>query len=258
MSREFSEEFGGRLIVEASQAGAIVVGDEGVEVGVAFGVVEEAAVMSGAVLRHAAEVVAEAAVEALDHAVGLRPEGPGEAVIDAMAGAECGRRLPPRGLSWGFALFVDGEAVGEFGAPGFPRQAVVGQDGVDREREAVEKALEEGGGGGGAAIGQDFEIDKAGGTIDGNIGVTAAAVERRQVFDVDVDEAGRRVGLKSHRRGFFGGEAGRDSMPLQAAVDGAARQLGIEAAPHRLDDVVERQGEAAAQLDHQGFFPFRQ
>lgn len=86
MSREFSEELRGRLIVEASQAGAIVVGDEGVEIGVAFGVVEEAAVMSGAVLRHAAKVVAEAAVEALDHAVGLRPEGPGEAMIDAMAG----------------------------------------------------------------------------------------------------------------------------------------------------------------------------
>ncbi|MFZ3235989.1 MAG: hypothetical protein WA184_11560 [Stellaceae bacterium] len=122
----------------------------------------------------------------------------------------------------GFALFVDGEAVGELGAPGFRTgQAVAGQDGVDREREAVEKPLQEGGGGGGAAIGQDFEIDKAGGTVDGNIGVRAAAVERRQVFDVDMDEAGRRVGVKRHRRGFFAGEAGRDSMPLQAAVDGA-------------------------------------
>ena len=46
-------------------------------------------------------------------------------------------------------------------------------------------------------------------------------------------------------------------MPLQAAVDGAARQRGIEAAPHRLGDVVERQGEAAAQLNDQGFFPIR-
>ena len=46
-------------------------------------------------------------------------------------------------------------------------------------------------------------------------------------------------------------------MPLQAAVDGAARQRGIDAAPHRLGDVVERQGEAAAQLDDQGFFPIR-
>ncbi len=72
VSREFSEEFGGRVVVEASQAGAIVVGDESVEVGVAFGVVEKAAVMSGAVLRHAAEMIPEAAVEALNHAIGLR------------------------------------------------------------------------------------------------------------------------------------------------------------------------------------------
>ena len=93
MSREFSEELGGRLIIEASQAGAIVVGDESVEIGVAFGVVEKAAVMSGAVLRHAAEVVTEAAIEALDHAVGLRPEGPGEAMIDAMARRSGDRRL---------------------------------------------------------------------------------------------------------------------------------------------------------------------
>jgi hypothetical protein len=69
VSREFSEEFGGRLVVEASQAGVIVVGDEGVEVGVTFGMVEKAAVVGDAVLRHPAEMLAEAAVEAFDHAV---------------------------------------------------------------------------------------------------------------------------------------------------------------------------------------------
>ncbi len=63
------------LVIEASQAGAIVVGDEGVEVGVALGVIEETAVVGGAVLRHAVEVFAKASVEALGHAVGLRPEG---------------------------------------------------------------------------------------------------------------------------------------------------------------------------------------
>jgi hypothetical protein len=42
----------------------------------------------------------------------------------------------------------------------------------------------------------------------------------------------------------------------QAPANGAARQLGVDAALHRLDDVVERQGEAAAQLDDQAFFPF--
>jgi len=69
VSREFSEEFGGRLVVEASQAGAIVVGDEGVEVGVTFGMIEKAAVVGGAVLRHPTQMLAEASVEAFDHAV---------------------------------------------------------------------------------------------------------------------------------------------------------------------------------------------
>ena len=62
MSREISEEFGGGLVVEASQAGTVVVGDEGVEVGIAFGMVNKAAVVGGAVLRHAGEMLAGVAV----------------------------------------------------------------------------------------------------------------------------------------------------------------------------------------------------
>src|ERR1700731_2781206 len=87
VSREFGDELGGCLVVKASQAGAIVVGDEGAEVGIAFGMVEKAAVVGGTVLRHAAEMLAEAAVEAFDHAVGLRPEGLGEAMGDVALGA---------------------------------------------------------------------------------------------------------------------------------------------------------------------------
>ena len=56
----------------------------------------------------------------------------------------------------GFALLVDGKAVGEFGA-------VVGEHGMDRERKTLEEALEKAGSGGGAAIRQDLEVDKAGG-----------------------------------------------------------------------------------------------
>jgi hypothetical protein len=44
LSREFGEKLGGRLVVKTSQAGAIVVGYEGVEIGIAFGMVEKAAV----------------------------------------------------------------------------------------------------------------------------------------------------------------------------------------------------------------------
>ena len=186
--REFSEEFGGRLIVKTAQAGAIVVGDEGEEVGVAFGVIEKAAVVGGAILWHAVEMLAEAAVEALDHAVGLRPERTGEAVGDGALRASLVKGMLTGGFVVRLALFVDGKAVGEFGA-------VVGEHGVDLERKAVEETLEKAGGSGGPAIGQDLKTDKAGGPVDGNIGVGAAAIKRRQVFDIDVDEAGWRIGL---------------------------------------------------------------
>ena len=86
------------------------VGDEGEEVGIAFGVVEEAAVMGGAVLRHAAQMVAEAAVEAFDHAVGLRVKGAGEAVSDGARGASTIEGMGARRLVFGLGFLVDGEA----------------------------------------------------------------------------------------------------------------------------------------------------
>ena len=70
-----------------------------------------------------------------------------------------------------------------------------------------------------------------------------------------MDKPRRRVGLKGDGRSCFRGKAGGQTVALQAPVDGAARQLLIDAAPHRFDDVVERQGKAAAQLDDQAFFP---
>src|SRR5271166_5887587 len=116
VSREFSEELGGRLVVVASQSGAVVVGDEGVEIGVAFGMVEKAAVVGGTVLRHPFEMLAEASVEALDHAVGLRPEGLREAVGNGALGADPVEGVVARGFVVGLVFLVGGEAVGEFGA----------------------------------------------------------------------------------------------------------------------------------------------
>ena len=249
VSRKIGEELGGRLIAETSQAGAIVVGNEGVEVGVTFGMVAKAAM--GLQLGSAIEMLAQAAVEAFDHAVGLRSEGTDQTVGDPTLGTDAIEGMLARGFVVRLVFLVDSEAVGELGA-------VVGEDGVDGEREGGEKAFEEVGRGGGPAIGQDLEIDKAGSAVDGDIGVTAAAVERRHVFDIDVDEAGRGVGVKGGGRGFLRREAGGDAVALQTAVNGAARQFGVDAAPHRLDDVVERQSEAAPQLDHQGFFPISQ
>jgi hypothetical protein len=63
--------------------------------------------------------------------------------------------------------------------------------------------------------------------------------------------------LEGDGGGFLRSEAGGETVPPQPAVNAAARQLGVEAAPHGLEDVVQRQGEAASQLDDQAFFPCR-
>ena len=62
MSRELREQLGECLVIETPQAGVIVVGDEGVEVGIAFGAVAKAAMVGGAVLRQPVEMLAKAAV----------------------------------------------------------------------------------------------------------------------------------------------------------------------------------------------------
>jgi hypothetical protein len=80
-------------------------------------------------------------------------------VGDGVFGAEPVEGVLARGFVRGLALFVDGEAVGEFGA-------VVGEHGMDLEREAGAEAVEKAGRGLAPAIGQDFEIDKAGGAVD--------------------------------------------------------------------------------------------
>ena len=79
----------------------IIVGDEGDEVGITLCVVDKAAVVGGAVLRHSVEMFADAAVEALDHCVGLRVEGLGDAVADGAGPAEGIERVVSDGLSLG-------------------------------------------------------------------------------------------------------------------------------------------------------------
>ena len=69
------------------------------------------------------------------------------------------------------------------------------------------------------------------------------------MLDIDVDEAGRRIDLE----GQAGGRAWAtgDAMTFEAAVHAAARQLRIHAALQNLDDVVQRQAQALAQLQGQ-------
>jgi hypothetical protein len=108
ISCEFSEDLGESKIAETSQAGAIVVGDEGEEVGVAFGMVAKAAMVGGAILRDAVEMLTEAPVEALDHVVGLRAKGADQAVNDRVPGADAIKGVIAGRLVVRLALFVDG------------------------------------------------------------------------------------------------------------------------------------------------------
>jgi hypothetical protein len=82
--------------------------------------------MGNAALSLAADGLVDAAVEALDHAVGARGERLGEAVLDAGLCADAVERMVAGGFVAGLAGFVDGEVVGgaPFGAPIGPRRVV--------------------------------------------------------------------------------------------------------------------------------------
>jgi hypothetical protein len=111
VSRKISEELGRCLVTEAAQAGAIVVGDKGVEIGVAFGMVAKPAM--GAQLWSLLEMLAAAAVEAFDHAVGLRVKPTDQTMGNPMPDADAIEGMLARPLVVRLGLFVDGEAVGE-------------------------------------------------------------------------------------------------------------------------------------------------
>jgi hypothetical protein len=91
----------------------------------------------GAQSRSAAEMLAETAVEAFDHAVGLRAERPGQTVSNPTLGANAIEGMLAGGFFVRLGLFVDGEAVGELGA-------VVGRSARRRCCQADAAALLEG------------------------------------------------------------------------------------------------------------------
>jgi hypothetical protein len=217
--------------------------------GVTIGMRGKAAVAAAA-LGLAADRFTEAPVEALHQAVRLWTERARQAMVDATLGTDAIERVAPRRAIRRFAFHLDGEPVGELAA-------VVREDGVDGVREVSKEAIQERGGRGGVALVVDLEIDVARRPVDGDERVALAPFERRQILEIDVDEAdGGRLECPDGRL-FRGGHA-VEALARQAAVDGAARQRGINAAAQDLDNVVERQGEAGPQLADQLLFERRQ
>ena len=124
-------------------------------------------------------------------------------------------------------------------------------------REVGEEALEEAGCGGSIAPGMDLQIDVAGGPVDGDEGVAFASLQRRQMLEIDVDEADSRL-LEDADRRLVGLGSFAQAMALETAVDGTAGDFGVDAAPHHLGDIVERQLQAGPQLADQRFFERRE
>jgi hypothetical protein len=241
--RVIVERFDRGVVADAPETCSVIGVDDVVDVGVSVGLAGEAVLAGvGSGWRGAGEGLGDAAVEAFDHAVGLRVERPGELVDDAMGGADPVERMVAGG--WLLAMPPGAtEAVGELGA-------VVGENGVDLVAEAGEEAFEAGRDRRPVASGDDRDMGEAGAALDGDEHIGRRPLEPRQVLEIDVHEAERGHLEHPRRRGRDLGP-GRHPVPSETAIDGATRQLAPHAALHHLDDVLERQPELGAQFQHQ-------
>ena len=152
-----------RQVAKALEACSIVIVDEAVEEGIAVGMGDEAP-MRDAAFGLASDGFHDAAVEALDETVGLRPIGSGEAAVNSVLGADAIKGVAARGAVPWLVLHVDGEAISKL-------TAVIGEDRVNAMREVSEEAIEESCGRLGVTPGVDFQIDVAGRPIDGDEGI---------------------------------------------------------------------------------------
>ena len=220
-----------RSVSEASQAGTVVVCHEAEQEGGAVGMAEKAGAVTGVVadLWQGMHRFGKPPIEALDHAVGLRPVGTGGAVEDAGVGAE-----PVDGVGAGRPRCVSGfgavlEAVGELGA-------IVGQDRVDRIAEGAEKAGHRRRHRRGLAVGDDLDMGEAADPLDGDEGEFGTAPELAEILEVDMDIAEADWIEPAGRLGRWAslGQPSRQAETDQAAPDRAPRQGRREAAAHHL------------------------
>ena len=212
-SREISESFERSEIVEAFEAGTVVILDEAIEELIAIGMGSEQPVCDAALVL-AADRIRNSAIEALNEAIGLRPVGSGEAVLNAFACAKSIERMLARGFVVRLVFLVDGEAVGELGA-------IVGENGMHRMREVGQEALQESFRSLGIPLRMNLHVDVACDPIDGDEGVAFAPLQRGQMLEIDVDEADGCLLENTDRRLVRLGALAQ-AVALQAAMDGAA------------------------------------
>jgi hypothetical protein len=156
----------------------------------------------------------DAAVEALDETVGLRPIRSGEAVINLVVGADEIERVMAGRPALRLVLHIDGKAVGEFGA-------VVGQDGVNAIWEVGQEPPEKARRSLSIAPSMDFDVNVAGGAVDRDEDIAFAPLQGRQMLQINMNEADSRM-LKDADTGLGRFVPLADRMALEATMDGAA------------------------------------
>jgi len=212
-SREIGQGLKRSDVAEAFEPGSIVVRHETVEEDVAIGMAGEGAPCAAA-FGFPADGFVDAAIEALDQTVGLRPIRSCQAVIDLVVSAEEIERVVAGRPARRLVLHVDGKAIGELGA-------VVGQDGVNAIWEVGQESPEEACGSPSIAPSMDFDIDVASGAVDGDEGIAFAPFQSRQMLQIDVNEADSRL-FKDADTGLVRLLSLANRVALEAAMDGAA------------------------------------
>ncbi len=186
-----------------------------------------------------ADSVDDSAVEALDQTIGLGPVRSGEAMLDAAFGAEAVKWVTAGWLVLWLVLHIDGEAIGKLGT-------IVREDGVYRIREVRQEA----GRGLGIPPGMDLKVDVTGGAIDGDVGIAFTPLQRRQMLEINMDEPDSGL-LEDADSRLVRFRTLAEAVALETAMGSAAREPVVDAAPHHLDDIIERQLQLGSQLADQ-------
>ena len=192
--------------------------------------------------------LADAAVEALDHAVGLGVAWRAQPVLDSKRLAALVEGMLAAGGSG-----PAGEPVGELAA-------VVGQHGLDLHRRGLTEPAQEVRTAGLALVGVDAQEHPACGAVDGHEQVASRRLvgHLRQVLDVHMHEArlvvlerlGRRRGV-ADEFGLQRAQVGH-AVTAQAAVQARAGGVRVDELARDDQQIIQRQQDQAAQLDHDG------
>ncbi len=190
--------------------------------------------------------LADAPVEALDHAVGLRMAHRGKAVLDTELVAELVKAMGTAGLAV-FALQSVGEGL-----------VIVGEQPMDAKRCLLTHGLEKGAGRAGGFVRLELEVNPAARPIDGHKQILARRLigHLREVFVVDMDIAWR-IGLKGLARALCLLSRAQirqtaDPMAAQAAIQSRAGDAWIEELAHHDQQIIEWQLQCAAQFHGDG------